>query len=461
MAPSRSAAAPPAVLAGKWILPLMGLWIAFSCSRAFGLSGFGGLPDITLERLCFGLLLMYAAGAYLLGKRPFGKPMPVEAGLWVMVVACLLSAFMHGGLQGGKTADTVNTVCFWLMFPAIAFMLAMRTRPTSRDLMYMSAILTVFAVYLTITAILEKSPFTWAVFPPSILDPSVGIHWGRSRGPFLNAAIDGVVMAQLLPIVLLLHELGSRTWRFIAMTTVGLICVGVFLTDTRACLLSLVAVTFAGALLPSPSQRTYRTLLGVLVVGGLIRFIIGAVLVPRMEEADPVNARMNLFLATVEMIWAHPILGTGFGTFLDLSREYFFAARLFGGFDYQSGWNDVGSHNMFLTPLAELGVIIGGLYFILVVRAVVIGIRPVAVGRTQEERATVHSLLLASMLVGLPFIIGGFLNDLRGGLTPNALFWTFAAFTERHFHLQKAAAAIQPGPAGRQVMARRLATVRR
>jgi hypothetical protein len=461
MAFSASRAVPPPVLAGKWTLTLLALWIAFSCSRAFGISGIGGLPDITLERFCFGFVLAYAASAYMLRKQSFGKVLPVEAGLWVLVIACLASALLHGGFQGDKTADTVNTVCFWLMFPAIAFMIVMRTQPTSRDLMWMSAVLTLFAVYLSITAILEKSPFAWAVFPQIILDPNEGIHWGRARGPFLNAAIDGVVMAQLLPVVLLLYQLGTRGWRAVAMVTVGLICVGVFLTDTRVCLLSLAAVTLVGALMPGPTRRTYRTLLGILIVGALVRFIIGAVLVPRMEEADPVNARMNLFLATVEMIWAHPLLGSGFGTFFDLSREYFFAARLFGDFEYQKGWDDVGSHSTFLTPLAELGLLIGGLYLILVARSVAIGVRPAA-GRSPEERAKVQTILLASMLVGVPFIVGGLANDLRGGLTPNALFWTFAAFTERNFRLQRAAASpIRPGREGRQAMDRNLAAARR
>jgi hypothetical protein len=401
----------------------------------------GGLPDLTIERMCLALLLGCVVTTFVLRREPMGALQPVEIGLWAYALACGLSALMHGGFDGGKAADTMNALSYTALYPAIAVMIVTRTQTSSRDLMWFSAILTLFAIYLGVTAILERTPYTWALFPPAIGDPAEGMHWGRSRGPFVNAAIDGTVLAQLLPVALLLREVGTRVWRGVAIVAVCLISAGVYLTDTRVCLLALVVVTIVGSLLQGPSRGTYRVLLVGLLLAGLIRFTIGAVLVPRLDDTDPVDTRLNLMLASAEMILAHPVLGAGFGTFQELSREYYNAARIFGNLSYQKEWANVGSHSNFLTPIAEMGLLMGGLYLFLTVRVMASSFRE-PLGRTPEEQARVRGLLVCSLLVGVPFLLNGLAGDFKYFLTPNALFWTFGAFAERHARLRAFADAL-------------------
>ena len=447
MASSRRVQVPAAFLPGGITLLLLALWIAFSSSRYFGITGLGGLPDVTAERLSFGLLLGYVLVVFTLRRQPFGVVLPAEVGLWTLALACTASAYLHGGFGGTRTADTTNLLSFSLVYPAIAFMIVVRTRTSRQDLVRFGAIMALFAIYLGVTAILERTPYQWALLPPEIGDPSQGIHWGRSRGPWLNSAFNGTVMAQLVPILMLLIHLAGPAGRAVGVTGLGLLGIGVYLTDTRACLLSLAVVTLLGSVLRGPSRGAYRALLALIVLGGVVRLSVGGEVVPRLEEAEPVDTRLNLMLASGEMVLAHPVFGAGFGTFAELSREYYNAARIFGGLSYQKGWAEVGSHSTFLTPLAEMGLLVGGLYVVLAVRAVWNGLGP-PVGRTPEEREEVRGLLVCCLLVGVPFLVGGLAADFKPVLTPNALFWTVAGFTERHRRLRRLATSEGPQLAG-------------
>ena len=445
MASRTAGAVPPAFLDGRFTLPLLGLWVAFSCSRWFGVTGYAGLPDVTLERLFFGLLVGYAVTTFAMRKQAFGRLVPAEIGLLIFALASGVSGYLHGAFDGSEP-EAINTLTDSRIFPAIAFMIVLRTRTTRQDLLRLSAVLTIFALYLGITALFEKASFNTGLMPPAIGDPSQGIHFGRARGPYLNAAFNGTVMAQLLPMVLLSVQLGNRSWRVVALIAAGLLCLGVYLTDTRACLLGLVAVALVGSLVSGPSRKTYRALLGVLLLGGVIQYVGGREVVPRLEQEDPVNVRLNMLLATGEIVIAHPIVGSGFRTFGKVNEEYFMAGRVFGGRAYQDKWFEAGSHNTLFTPIAELGLFVGGLYLFLLCRAVVNGLYPPISG-TAEERSLNRQLLIASVLVGIPFLINGLAVEFQSSLTPNALFWAFAGFGERHAQIRKAAAA-STAPAG-------------
>jgi O-antigen ligase len=252
-------------------------------------------------------------------------------------------------------------------------------------------------------------------------------------------------------------ELGSLAWRKLAFATVGLLCVGVYLTDTRAALLGLVVATLVGAVIRGPSRQAYRVVLGVLLRGGIARYAVGGEVVPRLEQEDPINVRLNLLLATGEIILAHPLTGSGYRTFADVDEQYYNSGQAFGNLSYQDKWflagNGTGSHSTLLTPLAEMGLLAGGLYLFLLCRAVANGLRA-PIGRTPEESDRTRGLLVCSLLVGIPFLVNGLAVELQYTLTPNALFWVFAGFSERHLQLRKlAAASLSPARSVRQDVA--------
>ena len=88
-----------------------------------------------------------------------------------------------------------------------------------------------------------------------------------------------------------------------------------------------------------------------------------------------------------------------------------------------------GTHNSLLTPVAELGVLVGGVYLLLIGRVFFLGFRYLRSKRSQKDDRT--ALVTCAILMGIVFVINASLVELRYTLTPNALFWVSAAFIER------------------------------
>jgi O-antigen ligase len=134
------------------------------------------------------------------------------------------------------------------------------------------------------------------------------------------------------------------------------------------------------------------------------------------------------------MIVEHPLIGIGFGNFDRYQEQFFLHPRVLGGLsitrraEFWAG----GTHNTWLTPVAELGVVAGGLYLILVLSGLFNALR-----RTTEASASTPphgswgaGLALCSFLTGVAFIVNSSLVELRYTLTPNAMFWVFMALAK-------------------------------
>jgi O-antigen ligase len=340
---------------------------------------------------------------------------------------------VFGGFTSGYLGANVSILFNLLLFPALAYSILLRTRFSDADLSVFCGVLTLFALYLSCVAILERTQFAPLLIPPDIGDPAVPQHWGRSRGPFIQAEFNGTVMTQLVPVAILLLGLGPRRWRPIALAALPLLCIGVYLTETRAALLALVLIVAAGSLRARPTRRPYVALaagLG-LAVGAVI--VAGGVPIPRLGEVAPLADRLTLLSVTAGMITAHPLLGIGFGNF-DLVQDAFFlrpqpigpatAATL------REFWAG-GTHNTLLTPIAELGVL-GGLYLGVVLWGVWMTWRAarVATRTGADGGAAVGALATCASLVGVGFLVNALLVELRFTPTPNLLFWSFVAIAE-------------------------------
>jgi O-antigen ligase len=130
------------------------------------------------------------------------------------------------------------------------------------------------------------------------------------------------------------------------------------------------------------------------------------------------------------MIAAHPVAGVGFVNFDHVQKEYYDPSALgdLAEMDSSEFWEG-GTHNSLLTPVAELGVLVGGIYLLLVGRVFLSGFRYLRSKRSRTDDQI--ALVTCAILVGMVFVINASLVELRYTLTPNALFWVGAAFIER------------------------------
>ncbi len=170
--------------------------------------------------------------------------------------------------------------------------------------------------YLIVIAILFLAGATALIFPPFILDESLGIHADRARGPFLQAVANGLA----------LNLLGLLAFDSFRRQRIGLPLAAFFLlalplaivaTKTRAVWLSFVASAVA-LVATSPSRRVRRvslTLAVVAIVGtgsALALLSHHNSLLDRLQEKSPVEFRMAVYQAGWEMFLKKPVQGWGF-----------------------------------------------------------------------------------------------------------------------------------------------------
>jgi O-antigen ligase len=169
--------------------------------------------------------------------------------------------------------------------------------------------------YLSLIAILFLFNAKDFIFPRYILDESLGIHADRARGPFLQAVANGVTL-NLLGLIALDSFRRLRLRGFLAMLFAIGLPLAVLATETRA-----VWLSFAGSALVllffSPSPRVRRACLYLTVAAGLAVLVAlsfedtNSSFNARLEERSPVEFRVVMYRAGLDMFMEKPLLGWG------------------------------------------------------------------------------------------------------------------------------------------------------
>ena len=230
------------------------------------------------------------------------------------VVYVVISAIFAGtlGLQGGYFGllDQFGVIPFLLF--AIA-PVAFRTE-RQRDILLGGFVAT--GLYLGVTAIFEKLKLNALIFPHYITNPNLGNHYGRARGPFLEAGAEGIALyaCGIAAAVALLRWRG--TWaRLVAWAVVVLAPVGMQLTVTRGVWLAGIVGTLV-VFATTPELRRFLlpgAAAVVVLVLGAFAVIPGLATEARHRQNDqsPIYERENTNAAGLRMLQAKPILGFG------------------------------------------------------------------------------------------------------------------------------------------------------
>jgi O-antigen ligase len=276
---------------------------------------------------------------------------------WVLVAAAawaLVSAAKAGTLT--QTTGLFGLLDRFGFVPFAMFFVAPLAFATERQRTILLGTLVALGAYLGATALFEGLGVNALVFPGYINDPAVGIHFGRARGPFVEAVANGMGLftcATAAAVGLTMwRRPGARSacWAVIALCAAGLL-----LTLTRSIWLSSVVATVV-AVLAAPRLRWWLfpgALLGALAVSAALAALPGlnARVDERSTEQSSVWVRKNTSRAAVEMIEARPVAGFGWQTFQTQSAPYFRQAAT-----YPPVGVGQGVHNVFLGNAAELGI---------------------------------------------------------------------------------------------------------
>lgn len=217
--------------------------------------------------------------------------------------------------------------------------------------------LVLIGAYLGFTALFETIHLSALVFPKYILDPNVGIHFGRARGPFAEADANGLVMfaCGVAATIALTRWRGERK-AILAGLVIFLCGTGIIFTLTRAIWIASVVATLVTLLLFRQLRRYFlpATLaIAVVAIGSLVAIPgLASQAQERSDSLRPVWDRLNTDAAAVRMFERQPLTGFGWYTFERTGPEYM---RQAGGYPLTGAGLNV--HNVFLSRLAELGLI--------------------------------------------------------------------------------------------------------
>ena len=260
------------------------------------------------------------------------------------------------------------------LVPFLLYLVAPAAFATERERTILLGTLAVVGAYLGATAFFEMIGPHSLVFPHFILNPALGIHDGRARGPFLEAGADGLGMFGCAVAAMMLLDRPLKQWVRWALIAIAALCLlGLVLTLTR----QVWAGAAAGALLASVGSRKLRRhiptalVAGVVVIGGALVVIpsLQAKLHTRASAQKPVWDRLNSDEAALRMIESRPLLGFGWGTFPRFSPQYYHVAKSYP----LSAVGEV--HNVVLSNLAELGAVGVALWLVGLAAAIIAPLR--------------------------------------------------------------------------------------
>ncbi|HET9733592.1 MAG TPA: O-antigen ligase family protein [Acidimicrobiales bacterium] len=374
---------------------------------------------LPLDRLMLlaGLLSLILGGRRAMADRAFVLR-PVHVLLLVVAAWATMSAIGAGTLAGHNgfyaLLDRLGLV------PFLGFTLAPLLFGDARRRNMLIVTMVVVGGYLSVTAIMEGTGLLRYVEPSYIRNPHLGIHYGRSRGPFLEAEADGLAMVMCA----VAASIGVTTWKGrkarVAAAGVVLTCaVGAIFTLTRSIWIGGALALIVGVV-AHPRTRRWSPLfvLGAAALAVSVVFAVPSLHTKardRLESASPVWDRENTDLAALRAAEAHPLLGIGWETFQTKGPSYLRE----GNYPLTGAGLEV--HNVLLSHAAELGLP-GAILWLLALLAAVGG----AVFR--RSRPEMLPWRVGLLCIAVPFLVVANVSPLSYPF-PNFVLWLWAGVT--------------------------------
>ncbi len=271
-------------------------------------------PDVPfheINRWTFGILVVSVAGGALISRMPV---LAIERASFPMIgLALLILASMIGRRQD---ADTAGVFAAKYLVPFLLFHLAKVVFEREKQFRRFEILAFIVLLYLSFTSIAFLLGARAFVFPQFILDPGLGYHAERARGPFLQPVANGVSINLLGLLVWHAYRRGSiRGMKPVLL--LASVPLAILATLTRA-----VWLAFAGSVIAvlflSKSRRLRLGLATLAFVAAALLGIVmsttslGDVVSDRVEESSPVDYRMAVYAGGWQMFLERPLMGWGF-----------------------------------------------------------------------------------------------------------------------------------------------------
>ena len=313
---------------------------------------------ITLDRVLWAVLM----AQYVLWRR-FGKTNPkpftiVDGLLAAMIVWLVVGCMTHSG-----EVSPLPRLFFSYLMPLGLYWVAKQADISRQTYKASLVVLVVFGAYLAITAVGEVFEIRWLVLPHYPLDPANEEFLGRARGPYLNPAVNGLVICLSILAAIFLWQEVPRRWRPILAFLILLFLLGVALTQTRCVWMGAVAALAILMLTQVPRGKRIPVVVFFMLLGATVLATQWESLVSfkrdkeltKAETAESAKLRPILAVVAWKMFKDHPLDGVGLSQY-DENAKYYLENRVEYGLPIQKA-RDYTQHNVFLSLLTETGLI--------------------------------------------------------------------------------------------------------
>jgi len=399
---------------------------------------FTGFFNMTVPRFVFLGAVMVFAFYFMIHRRRIRLDRGLLWAMLALVLYVALSAQMTGWTAEHPDVRSAPYYRFLgsVLFPFVIFFLLYNAGITSKQIQRGLLILTAYGWYALYIGYLQYAAIQggagWArelIWPAFINDPTYGIHFDRARGAFMGASPQAVFLVLLFFVDLYLIRKLKGNYRLALILQAILIPPAIFFTAMRSAYVAFIICGFVWVFFANRGRmRLIKLLLLMMVV------VIGVVLIwdrlvgveraaGGIAQRGPVVARKILLAQTWEMVKEAPLMGVGFGHFVDAQQAM---PRDPTGLTGLSVGTLV-EHNLFLNMAAETGVIgltLSILVFILLFREsrkLYKKLPPGAPGYICPEFVVLFWVILTNYLVDAMF------RDPLWDVFSNGLLWCTAA----------------------------------
>ena len=303
-----------------------------------------------IDRIAFGLLCL-SVGARAVIRRE--KLFQLDRISWPMLA--LTGLAIASAIGQPFNPETWSVLASKLIVPFTLFHIARLVFQRESDLRRFEIFALVVLAYLSFTSIAFLIGANGLIFPRYILDPGIGAHADRARGPFLQAVANGVSLNILGLLAFHAYRRASTRGIKIALLLAS-VPIAILATMTRAVWLSFAGSVIVLVLLSK--NRRLRWACAALALAALCSLTMlgttrfGDALSDRLQERGPVDFRAAVYQGGWEMFLQRPLTGWGFHQMPgELPR-------------YVTGYHEkiLYPHNTYLELLVEHGIVGLGLY---------------------------------------------------------------------------------------------------
>lgn len=415
---------------GSLLVSLLGLLLIGACFGYHFARWDAGPITLTLDRA--GLVAVF--GAYLIARRMgHTRWAPLELQDWILgaFIALLTFSTVLGGYigQGQDDVPSMWRLIAGYYIPATIYWMAREVPMNERRFRLLLGAFTGFGIYLGLTGIAEMTGQWWAVFPRHIADPTVGMHFGRARGPMVALPTYGVYLGVCLLAAWLWLPRLSRWGQLCLTMAAPIFFAGIFLSLTRSVWIG-VGLGIMTTLFFTLRDAWRPLVLGSIIIGG---GIIGLTQIDKIvglqreetaaEAAMSANMRLSFAYVSWKMFLDHPLLGVGFGNFPSAKLPYLEDRSTDLQLDII---RTLAHHNTFLSLLTETGALGLALFLALLAAWTRTAWRRLRDPEQPEWARGLSVLLLGSLGI---YVAQLMFHDLTYTPTDNALLYFLAGLT--------------------------------